>query len=86
HDLDTAPVQISPESGELQNKKVQALVARLGQEHKLSLFCKKPLLVEGPSDALICSFLSQKLGLHLEASGSQILPVIGTGQMPVVSK
>lgn len=86
HDLDTAPVQISPESGELQNKKVQALVARLGQEHKLSLFCKKPLLVEGPSDALICSFLSQKLGVHLEASGSQLLPVIGTGQMPVVSK
>lgn len=86
HDLDTAPVQISPESGELQNKKIQALVARLGQEHKLSLFCKKPLLVEGPSDALICSFLSQKLGVHLEASGSQLLPVIGTGQMPVVSK
>ncbi|TBW12407.1 AAA family ATPase [Azotobacter chroococcum subsp. isscasi] len=86
HDLDTAPVQIPPESGVLQNKKVQALVARLGQEHKLSLFCKKPLLVEGPSDALISSFLSQKLELHLEASGSQILPVIGTGQMPVVSK
>ncbi|POC41481.1 ATP-dependent nuclease [Vibrio vulnificus] len=86
HDLDIAPVQISPESGELQNKKIQALVARLGQEHKLSLFCKKPLLVEGPSDALICSFLSQKLGVHLEASGSQLLPVIGTGQMPVVSK
>ncbi|EGQ7974262.1 AAA family ATPase [Vibrio parahaemolyticus] len=86
HDLDTAPVQISPESGELQNKKIQALIARLGQEHKLSLFCKKPLLVEGPSDALICSFLSQKLGVHLEASGSQLLPVIGTGQMPVVSK
>lgn len=86
HDLDIAPVQISPESGELQNKKIQALIARLGQEHKLSLFCKKPLLVEGPSDALICSFLSQKLGVHLEASGSQLLPVIGTGQMPVVSK
>lgn len=86
HDLESAPVQIDPESGVLQNKKVQALVARLGQEHKLSLFCKKPLLVEGPSDALICSFLSQKMELHLEASGSQILPVIGTGQMPVVSK
>ncbi|GHD59536.1 ATP-dependent nuclease [Jeongeupia chitinilytica] len=86
HDLDTAPVQIPPESGALQNKKVQALVARLGQEHKLSLFCKKPLLVEGPSDALLTSFLSQKLELHLEASGSQILPVIGKGQMPVVSK
>lgn len=86
HDLDTAPVQISPEAGELKNKKVRALVARLGQEHKLALFCKKPLLVEGPSDALLCNFLSQKLEIHLEASGSQVLPVIGTGQMPVVSK
>lgn len=86
YDLETAPVQIPTDSGVLQNKKVQALVARLGQEHKLSLFCRKPLLVEGPSDALICSFLSQKLELHLEASGSQVLPVIGTGQMPVVSK
>lgn len=86
HDLETAPVQIPLDSGVLQNRKIQALVARLGQEHKLSLFCGKPLLVEGPSDALICSFLSQKLELHLEASGSQILPVIGTGQMPIVSK
>ncbi|WP_407435119.1 ATP-dependent nuclease [Lelliottia sp.] len=86
HDLETPPVQIDPSVGELQNRKIQALVARLGQEHKLSLFCKRPLLVEGPSDRLICSFLSKKLELHLEAAGSQILPVIGTGQMPVVSK
>lgn len=86
HDLGTPPVQIDPSAGELQNKKIQALVARLGQEHKLSLFCRRPLLVEGPSDRLICSFLSKKLELHLEAAGSQILPVIGKGQMPVVSK
>ncbi|MEI8621643.1 AAA family ATPase [Pseudoalteromonas sp. B129b] len=86
HDLEAPPVQIDPSAGELQNRKIQALVARLGQEHKLSLFCRRPLLVEGPSDVLICSFLSKKLELHLEAAGSQILPVIGTGQMPVVSK
>lgn len=86
HDLDTPPVQIDPSAGELQNRKIQSLVARLGQEHKLSLFCRRPLLVEGPSDRFICSFLSKKLELHLEAAGSQILPVIGTGQMPVVSK
>lgn len=86
HDLDTPPVQVDPSAGELQNRKLQTLLARLGQEHKLSLFCKRPLLVEGPSDALLCSFLSHRLEYHLEASGSQILPVIGTGQMPVVSK
>ncbi|MFQ6372505.1 ATP-dependent nuclease [Shewanella sp. YIC-542] len=86
HDLDTPPTQVDPSAGELQNRKLQTLVARLGQEHKLSLFCKRPLLVEGPSDALLCSFLSHRLEYHLEAAGSQILPVIGTGQMPVVSK
>lgn len=86
HDLGTPPVQIDPSAGELQNRKIQALVTRLGQEHKLSLFCRRPLLVEGPSDKLICSFLSKKLELHLEAAGSQILPVIGKGQMSVVSK
>lgn len=86
HDLDVPPVQVSPSSGEFKNKKIQALVARLGQEHKLSLFCKRPLLVEGPSDVLLCSFLSRKLQLYLEAAGSQILPVIGTGQMPIVAK
>lgn len=86
HDLDIPPVQVDPSAGELKNKQLQTLVARLGQEHKLSLFCRRPLLVEGPSDMLLCSFVSQKLELHLEAAGSQILPVIGTGQMPVVSK
>jgi energy-coupling factor transporter ATP-binding protein EcfA2 len=86
HDLDSPPVQVDPSAGELQNRKLQNLVARLGQEHKLSLFCKRPLLVEGPSDVMLCSFLSHRLEYHLEAAGSQILPVIGTGQMPVVSK
>ncbi|WP_262020073.1 ATP-dependent nuclease [Pseudomonas sp. Pse35] len=86
HDLDVPPIQVDPAAGELKNQKLQTLVARLGQEHKLSLFCRRPLLVEGASDMLLCSFLSQKLELHLEAAGSQILPVIGTGQMPVVSK
>jgi energy-coupling factor transporter ATP-binding protein EcfA2 len=86
HDLDSPPVQVDPLAGELQSKKLQTLVARLGQEHKLSLFCRRPLLVEGPSDVMLCSFLSHRLEYHLEAAGSQILPVIGTGQMPVVSK
>jgi energy-coupling factor transporter ATP-binding protein EcfA2 len=86
HDLDKPPVQLAPDNGQLKNKKLQALIARLGQEHKLSLFCRRPLLVEGPSDVMIASFISNKLELHLEAAGSQLLPVIGKGQMPVVTK
>lgn len=86
YDLMVDPVQIPADAGELKNKKVQSLVARLGQEHKLSLFSKRPLLVEGPSDVIICSALAAKLDMHLEAAGSQILPVIGKGQMPTVTK
>lgn len=86
HDLDKPPVQLNPSDEQLKNRKLQALIARLGQEHKLSLFCRRPLLVEGPSDVMITSFISNKLELHLEAAGSQLLPVIGKGQMPVVAK
>lgn len=86
HDLDKPPVQLNPNNEQLKNRKLQALIARLGQEHKLSLFCRRPLLVEGPSDVMIASFISNKLELHLEAAGSQLLPVIGKGQMPVVAK
>lgn len=86
YDLMTDPIQIPADASELKNKKVQSLIARLGQEHKLSLFSKRPLLVEGPSDVIICSALASKLHMHLEAAGSQLLPVIGKGQMPTVRK
>lgn len=86
YDLNSDLVQIAAGADELKSKKIHGLVARLGQEHKLSLFCRRPLLVEGPSDAIICSALSNQTGMHLEAAGSQLLPVIGKGQMPVVSK
>lgn len=86
HDLGKPPVQLDPSNEQLKNRKLQTLIARLGQEHKLSLFCRRPLLVEGPSDVMIASFISNKLELHLEAAGSQLLPVIGKGQMPVVVK
>ncbi len=55
----------------------KSLIARLGHEHKLALFSRTPLLVEGPSDVIICNTLSDKLYLNIEAAGSQILPVNG---------
>lgn len=80
------PTQIPADAGELQNRKIAALLGRLGQEHKLALFASSPLLVEGPSDAIIASSVARRLDLHLEAGGSQVLPVIGKGQFAVVSK
>lgn len=80
------PVQVQPEAGELHSRKVRELVSRMGQEHKLSLFARSPLLVEGPSDAIICGAIASKLSIQLEAGGSQILPVIGKGEFPSVLK
>ena len=85
-DIHSDPVQIDPTIGEFRNRKIKALLSRMGQEHKLALFCERPLLVEGPSDQIICSGLSRRLDLNTEAAGSQILPVTGKGQMPVVIK
>lgn len=86
YDLDRDPVQVSPEADELKGSKLFGLIARMGQEHKLAFFAKSPLLVEGPSDTIICAGLASKLEIHLEAGGSQLLPVIGKGQFPVVVK
>ncbi|WP_114908495.1 ATP-dependent nuclease [Haemophilus haemolyticus] len=86
NDLKENPIQIPKDAGELQNKQVKGLVARLGQEHKLALFSRTPLLVEGPSDVIICNTLSDKLYLNLEAAGSQILPINGKEAMPETVK
>lgn len=86
YDLNDTPIQIDPTAGELKNKGVRGLVARLGQEHKLALFSKRPLLVEGPSDVIIISGLATKLDSYLEAAGAQLLPVVGKDQLPIVAK
>lgn len=85
-DFDVEPVQIPADAGELKSSKVAGLIARMGQEHKVAFFARAPLLVEGPSDAIICGALAGKLEVHIEAGGSQLLPVIGKGQFPVVVK
>jgi hypothetical protein len=86
NDAGKDPIQVDPTIEEFRSRKIKALLARMGQEHKLALFCQRPLLVEGPSDQILCSGISRRLELNTEAAGSQILPVTGKGQMPVVIK
>ena len=85
-DLQEPCKQLTDEIDELKGKNIRSLVSRLGQEHKMALFCKRPLLVEGPSDVVICSTLASKNKMYLEASGCQFLPVIGKDQLPIVYK
>ncbi|HTN46349.1 MAG TPA: AAA family ATPase [Flavipsychrobacter sp.] len=86
NEINERPIQIDPSIEEFKNKKINALLAKLSQEHKLALFCRTPLLVEGVSDEIICSAISRKLSLNLDAAGSHILPVTGKGQFAVVIK
>ena len=79
-------LQIPPDVEELKNRKIQSLLARLGEEQKAAFFSARTLLVEGPSDAIICNSFNRKLDLNLEAAGTQIISVIGKDVMPVVSK
>jgi predicted ATPase len=80
------PKQIDPNTGELNNRKVKELLTRIGQAHKSAFFSSKPLLVEGPSDTIVCNALNRHMNLFLEAGGSQLVPVIGKGEFPAVVK
>ncbi len=81
-----SPVQIQANASELQNRKLRSLLTRLGLNQKLAFFSHSPLLVEGPSDQTVCTALENKLNIYLGAAGSQIVPVTGKGQMPIVNK
>lgn len=83
-DISETPIQILLDSSELKARKLRELLSRMGQAHKLAFFCKRPLLVEGPSDSILCNGIENRLDLYIEASGVQILPVIGKGEFPIV--
>ena len=84
HTPEKPPIQLNPEMDELKNKKLNELLSRIGQEHKLAFFSSRPLLVEGPSDSIICHGIERKLNLFIEAAGIQIVPIIGKGEFPIV--
>jgi hypothetical protein len=76
------PRQVAPDAGELQSRKLGALVVRLGEGHRAAFFAETAFLVEGPSDEIVVSMLSARLGRELGGSGTQVVPVIGKGEFP----
>lgn len=80
------PVQIAPNTPELENRKLKDFIMRISQIYKTGFFAKKILLIEGASDLIMCKFLLQKLDLNIDVAGSQIIPVEGKGQFPVIAK
>lgn len=82
----TAPQQVSSTAPELQSKALAGLLARMGDSHRIAFFAQRLLLVEGPSDEIIANALINKLDLPIHAAGTQIVPVIGKGEMGAVRK
>ena len=80
------PIQIAPETPELKNRKLRDFLMRMSQVYKAGFFAKNVLLVEGASDLIICRFLSNRLDLNIDVAGSQIIPVDGKGQFPIITK
>ena len=84
--ISDSPVQIDEGENILRSTKLAATVARLSITHRMAFFAERVLLVEGPSDEIIGSQLSRKIGLRLLARNAQILPVIGKGEFREVAK
>lgn len=51
-----------------------------------AFFAKKVMLIEGSSDMILCRYLCNRLNLNLDVAGSQIIPVEGKGQFPIITK
>ena len=80
------PKQIAPNAEELKSKQLQDFILRMSTIYNEAFFAKKVLLIEGSSDMIMCRYLSNRLNLNLDVAGSQIVPVEGKGQFPVITK
>lgn len=82
----TLPKQISPDASELNSVKLKEFLLRMSLIYNEGFFAKNVLLIEGSSDMILCRYLCNRLDLNLDVAGSQIIPVEGKGQFPIITK
>ena len=82
----TLPKQISPDAPELNSVKLKEFLLRMSLIYNEGFFAKKVLLIEGSSDMILCRYLCNRLDLNLDVAGTQIIPVEGKGQFPIIMK
>jgi predicted ATPase len=80
-DADQDPLQVPKDAEGLASRKIQGLIPHFGETYKHAFFTSRPLLVEGPSDSVICNALDELADLTLAAAGSLVVPVAGKGTM-----
>lgn len=83
---DTLPKQITHDAPELNNSKLKEFLLRMSLIYNEGFFAKKVMLIEGSSDMILCRYLCNRFNLNLDVAGSQIIPVEGKGQFPVIAK
>ena len=83
---DSLPKQISPDAPELNSVKLKEFLLRMSLIYNEGFFAKKVLLIEGSSDMILCRYLCNRLDLNLDVAGTQIIPVEGKGQFPIIMK
>ena len=83
---DAHPVQISSRSDILKKRKLQDFILRMGLIYREGFFAKKILLIEGASDLFLCRYLSSRFHFSLAAAGTQVIPVDGKGQFPIIAQ
>lgn len=80
------PIQVEKDLPVLNNKKLNEFVIRMGQVYKKGFFAKNILLIEGTSDLIICQYIADRMGYNIDVAGTEIIPVDGKGQFPIVAK
>lgn len=80
------PKQIAPNTPELNNQQLKDFLLRMSLIYNEGFFARKVMLIEGSSDMIMCRYLCNRLNLNLDVAGSQIIPVEGKGQFPVITK
>ena len=80
------PRQIAPDTPELGDRKLQDFFLRMNHVYSEGFFARKVMLIEGTSDLLMCRYLCNRFDLNLDVAGTQIIPVEGKGQFPVITK
>lgn len=80
------PCQIAVDAPELNNRQLRDLICRLNQTQKAAFFSKRPLLLEGITDSLICHYLDNRFDLNLGVAGTQIIPLEGKKGFSAPSK
>ncbi|MFO3540903.1 AAA family ATPase [Legionella pneumophila serogroup 1] len=85
-DYSKIPLQISPNLEILNSKNIKSFLLKIGHEHKAAFFCKRPVIIEGPSDNLVITAIINKISDKIDSLDFHLIPALGKPQIPIFLK